>query len=44
VTPLLLATLLIVSVGAPAFSAEDYTAKVIGIADGDTITVLRGRD
>lgn len=38
--PLALALLLI----APACAPESYPAKVVGISDGDTLTVLRGRE
>jgi endonuclease YncB( thermonuclease family) len=41
VLPLLVA--LIVVAWASSASADDFTGKVVGVSDGDTITVLRGR-
>ena len=35
--------LLTVGIGSPFFSVQEFTAKVVGVADGDTITVLRDR-
>ena len=35
--------LLTVGMGGPCFSAQGFTAKVVGVADGDTIAVLLDR-
>ncbi len=35
--------LLTISWESPGSSAQEFTAKVVGVADGDTITVLRDR-
>ena len=37
-----LVALIVLAWVAPA-RAEDFTGKVVGISDGDTLTVLRGR-
>jgi len=38
-----LALILVVAVGDARSIADDYSGKVVGVSDGDTITVLRGR-
>ena len=37
-----LVVLIVIAWAVPA-CAEDFTGKVVGISDGDTLTVLRGR-